>query len=99
MSEKFCLKWNDFQTNVSRSFYVLRNENHLHDVTLVTDDHEKVPAHRLVLSACSDYFKDIFKNNQHSHLLLCLDGISSQDLKNIMDYIYNGEVKNIPGEY
>ena len=93
MFEKFCLKWNDFQANVSRSFGILRNENHLHDVTLVTDNHEKVPAHRLVLSACSDYFKDIFKNNQHSHLLLCLDGISSQDLKNIMDYIYNGEVQ------
>ena len=93
MSDKFCLKWNDFQTNISKSFSQFRNEDYLHDVTLVSDDHKKLAAHKLVLSACSQYFKEIFKNNQHSHPLLCLDGISSEDLKNIMDYMYNGEVQ------
>ena len=93
MDEKFSLKWNDFHSNVSKSFSLFRNEEYLHDVTLVSDDHSKVSAHKLVLSACSDYFRDIFKNNTHSHPLLCLDGISSDDLKNIMDYIYNGEVE------
>ena len=38
MSEKFCLKWNDFETNVSKSFGLLRSEDFLHDVTLVSDD-------------------------------------------------------------
>ena len=93
MSDKFCLKWNDFQANISKSFSQFRNEDYLHDVTLVSDDHKKLAAHKLVLAACSEYFKDIFKNNQHSHPLLCLDGISSEDLKNIMDYMYNGEVQ------
>ena len=80
MAEKFCLKWNDFQSNVSKSFRIFRNEDYLHDVTLVGDDHHKISAHKLVLSACSEYFKDIFKNNQHSHPLLCLDGITKDDL-------------------
>ena len=93
MSEKFSLKWNDFQSNVSKSFSLFRNEDYLHDVTLVSDDHKKLAAHKLVLSACSQYFKEIFKNNQHSHPLLCLDGISFEDLRNIMDYMYNGEVE------
>ena len=93
MSEKFCLKWNDFYSNISKSFRLLRNENYLHDVTLVCDDHLKVSAHKLVLSACSEYFKEIFKNNQHSHPLICLEGVSSEDIQNIMDYIYNGEVQ------
>ena len=66
---------------------------YLHDVTLVSDDHNKVQAHKLVLSACSEYFRDIFKNSPNSHPLLCLNGISQQDLKNIMDYIYDGEVQ------
>jgi len=60
---------------------------------LVSDDHKKVAAHKLVLSACSEYLRDIFKNNPHSHPLICLDGVSSEDIKNIMDYIYNGEVQ------
>ena len=95
MSEKFSLKWNDFHSNVSKAFGLFRNEDYLHDVTLVSDDHHQVSAHKLVLSACSEYFKNILKNNNKSnaHPLLCLDGISSDDLNNIMDYIYNGEVQ------
>ena len=95
MSEKFCLKWNDFTTNVSKSFGLLRTADYLHDVTLVADDHKQVSAHKLVLSACSEYFKDIFKNNNNklSHPILCLDGISSADLENILGYIYNGEIQ------
>ena len=94
MSEKFCLKWNDFHSNVSNSFGLFRNEDYLHDVTLVSDDNKQVSAHKLVLSASSDYFKNIFKQNSkpNAHPLLCLDGISADDLQNIMDYIYNGEV-------
>merc|ERR1712126_419515 len=93
MTEKFSLKWNDFHSNVSRSFNLVRNEEYLHDVTLVSDDHNKLSAHKLVLSASSEYFRNIFKNISHSHPLLCLDGVSSEDLENIMDYIYNGEVQ------
>ena len=63
MPEKFDLKWNDFHSNVSKSFGLLRNEDYLHDVTLVSDDYKQVTAHKLVLSACSEYFKNIFKNN------------------------------------
>ena len=95
MSEKFCLKWNYFHSNVSKSFELFRNEDYLHDVTLVSDDQQQVSAHKLVLSACSEYFKNIFKHNNkpNSYPLLCLDGISSHDLNNIMDYIYHGEVQ------
>ena len=71
MSEKFFLKWNDFTDNVSKSFGLLRNEEYLHDVTLVSDDHKQVPAHKLVLSACSEYFRDIFKNLNIHHVILC----------------------------
>ena len=93
MSEKFCLKWNDFQSNVSNSFSLLRNEDYLHDVTIVTDDNDQIAAHKLVLSACSEYFKNIFKRNKHPNLLVCLEGLSSKDVRNMMDYIYNGELQ------
>jgi len=96
MTEKFCLKWNDFHSNVSKSFGLLRNENYLQDVTLVGDDYKQISAHKLVLSACSEYFRNIFKNNgKHpfQHPLICLNGISSEDLDNVLNYIYNGEVQ------
>ena len=93
MSEKFCLKWNDFHANVSNSFGLLRNEDYLHDITIVTDDNEQVAAHKLVLSACGEYFKNIFKRNKNLNLLLCIEGVNSAEFGNILDYIYNGEVQ------
>ena len=94
MEEKFSLKWDHFHSNASKSFSVLRNADYLHDVTLVSDDHKQMSAHKLVLSACSEYFKDIFKNNDKNlHPLLCLEGTTSRDLQNILDYVYNGEAQ------
>ena len=87
------MKWNDFETNVSKSFVNLRTETQLFDVTLVGQDQKKVSAHRLVLSACSDFFKNIFYSNSHSHPLLYLDGVDSKDIHQMLDYMYKGEVK------
>ena len=92
MSEKFNLKWNDFGSNVAKSFGKLRTEDYLHDVTLIGDDHTQLSAHKLVLSACSEYFKEIFTRNKHTNTLLCLEGLSKPDLENVLDYMYNGEV-------
>ena len=93
MSEKFSLKWNDFQTNVANSFRKLRNEDDFYDVTLVSDDRQQVSAHKIVLSASSEYFRTILKSNKHSHPMVCLNGVNSLDLKNIIEYIYNGEIQ------
>ena len=93
MSEKFSLKWNDFKSTVSKSFGILREEKDFFDVTLVSDDERQIPAHKLVLSACSDFFKSILRNNSHSHPLLYLSGIHSTNLSLILDYIYQGEVQ------
>ena len=93
MSEKFSLKWNDFKTTVSNSFGILREEKEFFDVTLVSDDERQIPAHKLVLSACSDFFKSILKRNPHSHPLLYLSGVDGKSLGFVLDYIYQGEVK------
>ena len=92
-SEKFSLKWNDFQTNVSNSFVQLRNESKLLDVTLIGNDHQQVSAHKLVLSACSDVFRDIFNHNTSSNLVLYLESVDSKEINLMLDYIYQGEVQ------
>ena len=93
MTEKFNLKWNDFQSNISKSFGKLKNEQEFFDVTLISEDQKPVSAHKLVLSACSPYFRNILTANPHSHPLLCLEGVSSQNLNFVLDYIYQGEVQ------
>ena len=93
MNDKFCLKWNDFQTNVSKTFKYFRTEENFFDVTLVSDDHHHIAAHKLVLSVSSKFFKDILCKTQHSNPLIYLSGFSSKDLNLVMDYIYQGEVQ------
>ena len=91
--EKFSLKWNDFQSIVSKSFSILRYEEDFYDVTLVSDDEQHISAHKLVLSASSVFFKNILKKTSHKNPMIYLNGFSSKDLYLVMDYIYQGEVK------
>ena len=93
MSEKFYLQWNDFPMNTADTFAKLRNNETFKDVTIFSEDQQKITAHRVVLSSCSSYFDNILSNNQHSHPLLCLDGIRFEELKSVIDYMYFGEVK------
>ena len=44
--EKFCLKWNDFETNIRNSFRGLREEQNYFDVTLACDDGHQIEAHK-----------------------------------------------------
>ena len=45
-TEKFCLKWNDFETNISVAFRELREEKDFFDVTLACDD-SQIQAHKV----------------------------------------------------
>ena len=97
--EKFNLKWNEFQSSASKSFSTLRRENMLLDVTLVTEDEVQFQAHKLILSASSQFFKNIFKKpHQTGTLMLYLSGVHSTQLKLVMDYIYEGEVEVNQGD-
>ena len=69
MTDKFNLKWNDFQSNISRTFSLLRSEEEFFDVSLVGDDQKTISAHKLVLSASSPYFKQILTVNKCSELV------------------------------
>merc|ERR1712129_566708 len=89
--EKYCLKWSDFEANIRESFKTLREEKRLFDVTLATDDGQHIQAHKMVLSAGSHFFSDIFKKTNHSNMLIYLKGVSSVELEPITDFLYNGE--------
>jgi len=65
----------------------------LFDVTLVSDDEQHIAAHKLVLSASSEFFKNIIKKTKHSNPMIYLNGFKSKDLFLVMDYIYQGEVQ------
>ncbi len=54
-TEKFCLRWNDFETNVSVAFRELREDKDFFDVTLACDD-SQIEAHKVIFSCVNDNF-------------------------------------------
>jgi len=90
-SEKFCLRWNDFETNISVAFKEIREEKDFFDVTLACDD-SQIQAHKVILSACSPFFRNVLRRNPHQHPLLYLKGVKYQDLLSVLNFMYNGEV-------
>ena len=91
--DKFCLKWNEFHTNSSKSFQDLRGDQNFVDVTLVGDDGHHITAHKIVLSSSSDFFKDNLLKVEHPKPMIYLSGFDSKILNLIIDYIYEGEAK------
>ena len=90
-SEKFCLKWNDFESNVSGAFREIREERDFFDVTLACDDNQ-MEAHKVIISACSPMFRNILRRNPHQHPLLYLRGVKYKELENVLNFMYQGEV-------
>jgi len=90
-SEKFCLRWNDFESNISGAFRELRDDKDFFDVTIACED-EQLQAHKVILSACSPFFRNILRRNQHQHPLLYLKGVKYTDLQSVLNFMYHGEV-------
>ena len=86
------LKCSDFLTNVFNSFSQLKSSDSFTDVTLVSEDNKHIQAHKIILSAGSEYFRDILSDKSHPHPMLCLDNVASEDLAWIIQYLYVGEV-------
>jgi len=90
-AEKFCLRWNDFESNINTAFRELREDKDFFDVTLACDD-DQLQAHKVILSACSPFFRTILKRNIHEHPLLYLKGVKYTDLTAVLNFMYHGEV-------
>jgi len=91
MSEKLCLKWNDFQDNTNNAFGNMRNDVDFSDVTLASEDGEQVEAHKVILATSSPFFQQLLRRNKHPHPLVYMRGVKSEDMLAIIDFLYYGE--------
>jgi len=89
-SDKFCLRWNDL-SNISGAFRELREDKDFFDVTLACDV-EQIQAHKVILSACSTFFRNVLRSYPHQHPLLYLKGVRFTDLQAVLNFMYHGEV-------
>jgi len=89
-SENFCLRWNDFGSTIQDAFTDLQEDSEYFDITLICDDGQ-IKAHRVVLSACSPFFRKVFKKNPHQHPLLYLHTMKISDISALLNFMYKGE--------
>ena len=92
-SNKLNLTWGNFQANINKSLDLFKSEHSFCDVTLVSDDQQLISAHRVVLAASSEFFKNILMKTFQPNTFLYISGVSSKILHNIVTYLYKGEVQ------
>lgn len=77
-STQYSMRWDDFSSHFTSEFESLRNDEQFVDVTLCCDD-RFIKAHKVILSACSPYFKKIlmvkFTFNLYYFVFTYINGI------------------------
>ncbi|XP_029049249.1 uncharacterized protein LOC117603309 isoform X3 [Osmia lignaria lignaria] len=89
--QQYSLRWNDFHSSILSSFRHLRDEEDFVDVTLACDS-SSFTAHKVVLSACSPYFRRLLKANPCQHPIVILRDVASSDMESLLRFMYHGEV-------
>ncbi|XP_060650272.1 modifier of mdg4-like isoform X5 [Drosophila nasuta] len=90
--EQFSLCWNNFNTNLSAGFHESLCRGDLVDVSLAAEG-QIVKAHRLVLSVCSPFFRKMFTQMPpNAHAFVFLNNVSHSALKDLIQFMYCGEV-------
>ena len=89
-NEKLCIKWNDFQPSLQSAFGKYRSGTDFSDVTLACEG-QIIKAHKVILSACSPFFRNLLKSDLHPQPLVVMRGTRFSDLVSMLDFIYLGE--------
>ncbi|OXA62991.1 Longitudinals lacking protein-like [Folsomia candida] len=90
-AQLFSLRWNNYSHHITNALDDLRAEDELTDVTLCAEGN-KIRAHKLLLSACSTFFRETFRENPCQHPVIILKGVSFTDLQAVVTFMYNGQV-------
>ena len=89
-SEKLCLRWSDFKENTASVFGKLQNTSEFSDVTLVSEEGEKIEAHKVILAFSSPFFMELLSENKHPHPLIYMRGLKYDVLLALPEFLYFG---------
>ncbi|XP_044580818.1 longitudinals lacking protein, isoforms H/M/V-like isoform X1 [Cotesia glomerata] len=90
--QHYCLRWNNYQSNMTSVFHQLLQTEAFVDVTLACNE-ASLKAHKVVLSACSSYFKKLLLSNPCKHPTIIMpQDVCFNDLKFIIEFVYKGEI-------
>eukprot|EP00092_Neocalanus_flemingeri_P083225 GFUD01104424.1.p1 GENE.GFUD01104424.1~~GFUD01104424.1.p1 ORF type:complete len:275 (-),score=30.23 GFUD01104424.1:32-856(-) len=93
MGEKYHLTWNDFQSSQSCSIGQLLKSEEFTDVTLACEEDKQIEAHKVILSTCSPFFRNILLKNPHPHPLIYVPKVSLHEMQSLLQFMYLGQTE------
>ena len=91
---KLLINSNTHHSSLIENFNKLYKRNLHTDVTLVTEDHIKIQAHKIVLCAGSEFFNEFLVGAScGSGTLVFLRGVTESILVSLLEFLYLGETR------
>ena len=92
--EQYTLTWQNYSDHLRDNLREMMLSGEFTDVTLVTDDKQQMRAHRNILSACSQVFKNILQMDfDKTNPVIYLRGIQHAEMESILQFIYLGNTR------
>ena len=84
-----------FCVELAKRLNMQRRQDHLCDITLMTNDGKEFKAHRNVLSAASLFFSKLLQSNMRENRegIVRFEEISGTVMEDVLEFIYTGSVE------
>jgi len=84
-----------FCVELSKRLNMLRRQDHLCDITLMTKDDKEFKAHKNVLSAASPFFSKLLQSDvkENREGTVRFEEISGAVMEDVLEFIYTGSVE------
>ena len=93
---KFFINWDDFQKTSTERFRDLVGGKMFSDVTLVTSDGRRTPAHQMIVASGCRFFKKLLEKEEEEmnpKPLIFLRGVEAVLLEPILAFLYTGNAE------
>ena len=88
------VKMKQFQSNANDILGRMKHIEEFCDVTLLSDDGERILAHKVVLASASTIFRKMFETyKEDEDQVISMRGVQSNFINSMVNLIYNGETE------
>jgi hypothetical protein len=87
------LSWQGFTNCFTTAFKNLKEDGNFSDITLVCDQNKQLKVHKIIIGACSSFFRNILVGLPAGHLYFYVDGVTFEDLKAAINFMYIGHTE------
>ena len=92
--EDLQMVWSNFQANTSKLLADVQKSHAFSDVTLACDEFQLLPAHKIIISSGSSFFKTVLQElNTFTKPIVYLRGVGKEELEAVLTFLYTGQTR------